>query len=361
MTESIQQTTGIPSYEEYLKSQAVRTAKTDLDRSAFLKLMTASLQYQDPLEPQKDTDFIAQLAQFNSLMQMETLNQTMSLYTSYGMVGKFAVAVYRDENNLDVSVAGVIDRVFTKDKVVYAQIGDHIFEASRITDVFDAGDPAASAASDATNLLLENLTAYNLVGKTVVAEISNPDFQPEEIANPMYDPSQASRDGEPYEVQPTIRNPNWSYDQWQRLGDAYTVDDWIPNPEYKKHTGIDGTLGAAPFTVQPTIPNPDYDPGAIVEPWLKYEGVVDSVSRNEQGVVCVSIRLIGEDGKPLTDDEGKPVTKTFPASEVMTVKATQGSGVEDLLAEILKTLTPAVPDAADDETPAEGDAPAPTI
>lgn len=38
-----------------------------LGGEAFLKLLVAELQYQNPMEPLKDRDFIAQLAQFNSL------------------------------------------------------------------------------------------------------------------------------------------------------------------------------------------------------------------------------------------------------------------------------------------------------
>ncbi len=51
------------------------TASYDaLDRQAFLKLLVTELRNQDPLEPMKDREFIAQLAQFSTLEQMTTLN-----------------------------------------------------------------------------------------------------------------------------------------------------------------------------------------------------------------------------------------------------------------------------------------------
>ena len=49
----------------------------DLGRSEFLDLMIAQMQNQDPLQPQKNGDFIAQLAQFSSLEQTEQLNGTV--------------------------------------------------------------------------------------------------------------------------------------------------------------------------------------------------------------------------------------------------------------------------------------------
>ena len=54
-----------------------KTTKNDLDKDAFLRLLTTQLSNQDPLNPMEDREFIAQLAQFSSLEQMQTLNKTM--------------------------------------------------------------------------------------------------------------------------------------------------------------------------------------------------------------------------------------------------------------------------------------------
>ena len=45
----------------------------DLGRNEFMELMLAQLNHQDPLEPQENGDFIAQLAQFSSLEEMQKL------------------------------------------------------------------------------------------------------------------------------------------------------------------------------------------------------------------------------------------------------------------------------------------------
>lgn len=49
----------------------------NLDKDAFLRLLTTQLANQDPLSPMEDKEFIAQLAQFSSLEQMTELNKTM--------------------------------------------------------------------------------------------------------------------------------------------------------------------------------------------------------------------------------------------------------------------------------------------
>ena len=53
------------------------TAKTEdtLGRNAFLNLLVTQLQHQDPTQPQADGEFLAQLAQFSQLEQLQSLNQ----------------------------------------------------------------------------------------------------------------------------------------------------------------------------------------------------------------------------------------------------------------------------------------------
>ena len=53
------------------------TINKDLDKDAFLRLLTTQLANQDPLNPIEDREFIAQLAQFSSLEQMQNLNKNM--------------------------------------------------------------------------------------------------------------------------------------------------------------------------------------------------------------------------------------------------------------------------------------------
>jgi flagellar basal-body rod modification protein FlgD len=49
-----------------------------LGKDDFLQLLVAKLQYQDPMDPMADEDFIAQLAQFSSLEQMYNISEGIS-------------------------------------------------------------------------------------------------------------------------------------------------------------------------------------------------------------------------------------------------------------------------------------------
>lgn len=53
-------------------------AKTqNLDKDAFLKLLITQLNNQDPLNPMEDKEFIAQMAQFSTLEQIQGMNKTL--------------------------------------------------------------------------------------------------------------------------------------------------------------------------------------------------------------------------------------------------------------------------------------------
>lgn len=53
------------------------TGGKDMGKTEFLKLLTAQLEHQDPMNPQSDSDFVAQLAQFSNLEQAISQNEKL--------------------------------------------------------------------------------------------------------------------------------------------------------------------------------------------------------------------------------------------------------------------------------------------
>ena len=60
----------------------------DMDKNAFLKILSAELSNQDPQNAQDGTQYVAQMAQFSGLEQMANLNSTMRLTGANSLIGK---------------------------------------------------------------------------------------------------------------------------------------------------------------------------------------------------------------------------------------------------------------------------------
>jgi flagellar basal-body rod modification protein FlgD len=58
--------------------QSTTNRTSALGREAFLQLLVTQLAHQDPMQPQKDGEFIAQLAQFSSLEQLTHIQSTLT-------------------------------------------------------------------------------------------------------------------------------------------------------------------------------------------------------------------------------------------------------------------------------------------
>lgn len=70
--------------ESRLQEEAAEAAASgnELGQTAFLELMITQMENQDPLSPQENSEFIAQLAQFSSVEGLERLNSNFDSFTN---------------------------------------------------------------------------------------------------------------------------------------------------------------------------------------------------------------------------------------------------------------------------------------
>jgi len=70
--------TGTLTTAEYEESQLLKSSEEELDRNAFLQLLTTQLQNQNPLDPMKNEAFVAQLAQFSQLEGITNMSTSLA-------------------------------------------------------------------------------------------------------------------------------------------------------------------------------------------------------------------------------------------------------------------------------------------
>jgi flagellar basal-body rod modification protein FlgD len=69
------------------------SSTSSLGQDAFLQLLVTQLEYQDPLDPMDDKDFVAELAQFSSLEQLTEINTGIDSLISLGQEQEMIGAV----------------------------------------------------------------------------------------------------------------------------------------------------------------------------------------------------------------------------------------------------------------------------
>jgi len=124
------------------------STNTELGKDDFLRLLTVQLQYQDPLNPMENTEFIAQMAQFSSLEQLQNMNGTLEQ-----SVGSNADLNSTYLNSLATNLVGKTVEVPT---IEVAYTGE---EPATIGYQLDAGASSARVqVLDGLNRLVEEFT-----------------------------------------------------------------------------------------------------------------------------------------------------------------------------------------------------------
>jgi len=91
-----------------VSSTAAASAGQTLNQADFLQLLVTQMSSQDPLDPQSDTEFAAQLAQFSALQQTQDMSQNLSALQASSMLGETVTAAPSDGS---APVTGLVSSV----------------------------------------------------------------------------------------------------------------------------------------------------------------------------------------------------------------------------------------------------------
>lgn len=114
-----------------------KSSTNALDKDAFLQLLATQMRYQDPLNPNTDTEFVAQLATFTQLEQMQNLNTTSTNSQAFGLVGKSVIMKEVDTSGNTSYISGKIDFATMTNGKAYLSINGSLYPASELDTVLD--------------------------------------------------------------------------------------------------------------------------------------------------------------------------------------------------------------------------------
>ena len=119
---------------------AIKSGTHAMGRDDFLKLLMTQLQHQDPMAVMKDEQFIAQLAQFSSLEEMQNLRKSFTsllnisqLTQSAGLVGR-TVQIKPLEEGAPM-VTGTVSSVKMDQGVPKIAVNGQLYSLDAVQDV----------------------------------------------------------------------------------------------------------------------------------------------------------------------------------------------------------------------------------
>lgn len=154
------------------KGTPIMRPGSDMDKNAFLKILSAELQNQDPSGNNDSTQYVTQMSQFSTMEQLQNLNTTMTNFAHGSLVGKGATMKVTDENGQPYT--GVIRSVTTKAGKTTVSMEVNVdgenqykpFDVEDIVSIANVPDYSLPALNN-VNGNMTFLFATSLIGKEV--------------------------------------------------------------------------------------------------------------------------------------------------------------------------------------------------
>ena len=163
-----------------------RAASPELGQQDFLKLMVEQMRNQNPLEPQDNSEFFNQIAQFQQLDAMTAISKAITtlveisgLANSSALIGRYVTADVPQgadpETGFprpDKTVSGVVERVTFDENGSVLQVNGLSVPASAVVEITDfvEEESATLTAADITSLILSELANAGVLGSDQFGE-----------------------------------------------------------------------------------------------------------------------------------------------------------------------------------------------
>ncbi len=160
-----------------LSSETNKTGEKNLGKMDFINLLVAEMQYQDPLEPSSNTDYVAQMAQFSQVDALSAMQQSMKNMQASGLVGQTVVLnVTNQTTGATTEVTGVVDFVQYEGSKTYLSVNGALYNMDDLVTVINSDFYEANELSEELTALINelpdaskiSLANYDEVNKAVI-------------------------------------------------------------------------------------------------------------------------------------------------------------------------------------------------
>lgn len=111
------------------------SSPNELGKDAFLQLLVTQMKYQDPLNPNTNTEYIAQLATFSQLEQLQNLSAAANNTQAFGLVGKTVILKAETATGNTSYITGKVDYVSMSGTKTQLSVDGRMYNFSQLDTV----------------------------------------------------------------------------------------------------------------------------------------------------------------------------------------------------------------------------------
>ena len=131
--------------------------KSGVDSEAFLTLLVAEMQNQDPLEPTSNTEWISQYATFTQVSEIQSIGDAMNGVQAQGLVGKNVIMRVTESTGETNYIDGMVERVGYEEGKAYVYINGNPYSIDDLDTVISDQYMAAQEKVDQIRGLIKKL------------------------------------------------------------------------------------------------------------------------------------------------------------------------------------------------------------
>lgn len=133
---------------------------TDQTKEMFLQLLVTEMQYQDPLQPTDNSEYVKELATFSQVEALNSVSDKMNELQASALVGNYVTLTDANGNE----IKGCVDYVTTDSNSLKVSVEGNLYDVDSITTVQDSTYYNAGILSQTFSSMVAKLpTVSNLV------------------------------------------------------------------------------------------------------------------------------------------------------------------------------------------------------
>ena len=145
------------------KEDKEKKANDGLDKDAFLQLLVAEMQYQDPLEPTTNTEYISQFATFSQLEATQNVELSNKISMANDLVGKQVIMKSRNDAGVMQYEDGKVDYAYLENGKVFLSVNGNLHNIDDLDSVIEEEYLDAVNLGTTMQTVINKLPAVNSV------------------------------------------------------------------------------------------------------------------------------------------------------------------------------------------------------